>query len=149
MANKGRTQIGKIARWKLLEARLRERLSEIPALTADHAELQRTIAEAEELEAKFQLHRGAWMDANARRTEIATAGETLRSRIALALQYQLGPKSKQLVEFGLRPRAGRPSQKKGTPEEPAGGDPGPAPAGSKPAAPPEPEKGGEAPPEAV
>jgi hypothetical protein len=144
MANKGRTQIGKIARWKLLEARLRERLAELPALAADHDELQRTIVEAEELEATFQFHRGAWQEAHAKRTAIATAGETLRSRIALALQYQLGPKSKQLVEFGLRPRPGRPSQKKDTPEEPAGGTPGPAPEPAKHAA-----EGGEAPPEAA
>jgi hypothetical protein len=134
MANTGRTQIGKIARWKLMEARLRERLAELPALAADHAELQRIIAEAEELESKFLLHRAGWQEAHVKRVAIATAGETLRSRMALALQYQLGPKNKQLVEFGLRPRPGRPA-KKGTPEEP----------GTKTAETPEPAEGGQAP----
>jgi len=126
MANKGRTQIEKIARWKVLESRLGERLAEVPALAEDHAELQRLIAEAEALEAKAELHRAAAQEATVKRNEIAVAGEVLRSRMVLVLQYRLGSTNKQLLEFGVRPRVGR--KKKGAaPPAPGNGPDGEGP----------------------
>jgi hypothetical protein len=106
MANKGRTQIEKIARWKVLEARLGERLAEIPTLTESLAELRGLIAEAEALEAEVQLHRSAAQVATEKRTAIASAGEVLRAHMVLALQYQFGATDKQLLQFGVRPRTG-------------------------------------------
>lgn len=115
MANTGRTQIQKIARWQLLENRLGERLAEVPALAEDHAELQRIIAEALALEAKSELHRAGAQEVTVKRGEIAKTGETLRSQIVLALQYRFGPRNKQLMEFGVRPRAGGTRKKTETP----------------------------------
>jgi septal ring factor EnvC (AmiA/AmiB activator) len=126
MANKGRTQIEKIARWKVLESRLGERLAEVPALAENLDELRRLIAEAEALEAKAELHRAAAQDATVKRNEVAAAGEILRSHMVLALQYRFGATNKQLLEFGVRPRVGR--KKKGAaPPAPGSGSNGPGP----------------------
>lgn len=40
---------------------------------------------------------------------------TAQERIVLALQYRFGPRNKQLMEFGVRPRAGGTRKKKETP----------------------------------
>jgi hypothetical protein len=126
MANKGRTQIEKIARWKVLESRLGERLAEIPSLTESLAELRGLITEAEALEAEVELHRAAAQVATVKRTAIASAGEILRSHMVLALQFRFGATDKQLLEFGIRPRAGG-KKKAAAPKAPGSGSKGPQP----------------------
>ena len=125
MAARGSSHASKISRWKLLEGRLRDQLPAQSHLTEAHAELQRLIGEAEELEVVFEKTKGAHAIASARRKEVIQAGEELRARLAGALHFTLGPKSKTLQEFGLKPRrAGRkPKPQEGeapAPESPAG-----------------------------
>jgi len=100
----------KTTRWRLLANRLSERLKEMPHLEEGHARLVELIAEAEALQARFELHRAGWREAAKRSEEITREGDELRSRLAGALHYQLGPKNMQLVEFGFKPRikTGRP-----------------------------------------
>jgi hypothetical protein len=104
MAAQGTSHASKISRWKLLEGRLRDQIPTQPHLTEAHAELQRLIGEAEELELLFEKSKGAFNDASARRKAVIQAGEELRARLAGALYFKLGPKSKTLQEFGLKPR---------------------------------------------
>jgi hypothetical protein len=89
---------------ELLEGRLRDQLANQPHLAEAHAELQRLIGEAEELEVVFERSRGAFADASARRKSVMQAGEELRARLGGALYFELGPKNKTLQEFGLKPR---------------------------------------------
>jgi hypothetical protein len=122
MAAQGTSHASKISRWKLLEGRLRDQLPAQPHLTEAHAELQRLIGEAEELELLFETSKGAHSAASARRKAVIQAGEELRARLAGALHFTLGPKSKTLQEFGLKPRqpGGRRKLRPpgGTPPEP-------------------------------
>lgn len=124
MAAQSQSQVAKIARWKLLETRLGERIAEMPHLAEAHAELQQTIAEAEALESKYKVQRVTWREVNKRRSELAEIGETLRTRLNGALLFELGPKNQQLEEYGLKPRnTGRPRRGK-EPEAPTPGVPG-------------------------
>ncbi len=112
MAAQSQSQVAKIARWKLLETRLGERIAEMPHLAEAHQELQQTIAEAEALESKYKVQRVTWREVNKRRSELADIGETLRTRLNGALLFELGPKNQQLEEYGLKPRnTGRPRRK--------------------------------------
>lgn len=112
MATQSQSQVAKIARWKLLETRLGERIAEMPHLAEAHLELQQTIAEAEALESRYKVQRVTWREVNKRRRELAEIGETLRTRLNGALLFELGPKNQQLEEYGLKPRiTGRPRRK--------------------------------------
>lgn len=125
MAATGQSKTDKIARWKLLEARLQQLVGEQPHLGEAHAELQRLIAEAEALASQHQIHRAALRETAKKRNAVAKAGDALRFRFLGALNFALGPENTQLLEYGLKPRlpaGGRPAK----PE--AGRDPAPRPA---------------------
>lgn len=112
MAAQSQSQVAKIARWKLLEARLRERLAEMPHLTEAHGELHEIITEAEALESQYKVQRVTWRKVNERRRELAENGEILRTRLSGALLFELGPKNQQIEEFGFKLRVtGRPRRK--------------------------------------
>jgi hypothetical protein len=112
MAAKGQSKTAKIARWKLLEVRLRTLVTEQPHLAEAHAELQGLITEAETLESQFEIHRAAFRDTSSKRDVIAKAGDALRFRLSGALTFALGPENKLLLEYGLNPRrpGGRPAK---------------------------------------
>jgi len=126
MAAQGTTNAEKISRWKLLEGRLRDQLPTQPHLVEAHAELQLLIGQAEELELMFEMRRRAFLDTSEKRKEAIQAGEELRARLGGALYFKLGPKSKSLQEFGLKPRRGGRKAKPNGEEAPA-----PAPEGPK------------------
>jgi type IV secretory pathway VirB10-like protein len=138
MAVQSQSQVAKIARWKLLEARLRERLAEMPHLTEAHGELHGIITEAEALESQYKVQRVTWRKVNERRRELAELGETMRTRLSGALLFELGPKNQQIEEFGFKLRVtGRPRRKEEPEPEPTKPDT-PAKVKALPPAPPEP-----------
>ncbi len=113
MAATGQSKTAKIARWKLLEVRLRTLVVEQPHLAEAHVDLQRLITEAEALESELEIHRAAFRETIKRRATIAKAGDAIRFRFLGALNFALGPENTQLMEYGLKPRrpaGGRPSK---------------------------------------
>lgn len=116
MAPISRSLSAKITLWKLLDNRIAERLAEMPHVQEAHARLRQLVAEAETVQARFELHRAGWREASIRNEQIERECEELRIRLTGALHFQLGPKSVQLIEFGLKPRllTGRPKK---SPEE--------------------------------
>jgi hypothetical protein len=116
MAPNGNSFPAKITRWKLLDKRIEDRLSEMPHLQESRERLRQLIAEAEATQARFEVNRVAWRVDSERSAEITREAEDLRSRLTGALHYQFGPKNVELAEFGVKPRrAGRPKKTAQTP----------------------------------
>jgi hypothetical protein len=121
MAATGQSKTAKIARWKLLETRLRPLVGEQPHLAEAHAELQRLITEAEALESELEIRRAAFREIHKKRNAVAKAGDALRFRFLGALNFAIGPENTQLLEYGLKPRqpGGGRSSKPEAAKEPA------------------------------
>jgi len=119
MAAQGQSLFERIARWELIDRTLAPLIADLPHLKEAHAELQRMIAEAKQLEDQFEQRRSEWRDASAKRVALLKQGDELRGRLAAALQFEHGFKSIKLMEFGLKPRRTRgPAKPK---EKPPGG----------------------------
>jgi hypothetical protein len=118
MAAQGHSLFERIARWELIDRTLAPLIENLPHLKEAHAELQRIIAEAKQLEDRFEQRRSEWRDASVRRVDLLKRGDELRGRLAAALQFEHGFKSVKLMEFGLKPRRtrGRAKPKENPPE---------------------------------
>ena len=107
MATKGTTIPERIARWKLLSAGLKPLLANMPHLADLHGELEKVIAQSEELDARSEALKAESREVNANRDKLARSGDELRSRLGASLQTAYGFKSEKLIEFGLKPRKAR------------------------------------------
>lgn len=107
MAAQGKSLFERIARWELIDRALAPLIADLPHLKEAHAELQRVIAEAKQLEDQFEQRRSEWRDASVKRTVLLKQGDELRARLAAALQFEHGFTSVKLMEFGLKPRRTR------------------------------------------
>ena len=117
MAAQGRSLAARISRWELLERTVAPLVGEMPHLASAHAELQRMIAEAKELEVQFEQKRAASRGLRKQRVALFGQGDELRTRITAALQFEHGFKSDRLSEFGIKPRrTGRPQKPEAKPE---------------------------------
>jgi hypothetical protein len=129
MATKGSTIPERIARWKVISAGLKPLLATMPHLADLHGELEKVIAQSEELDARAEALKAESRTVNASRETLAKSGDDLRSRLGASLQTTYGFKSEKLIEFGLKPRKprGRDKQprvkKTGTTATPATGQP--------------------------
>ncbi len=93
-----------IGDWKILNENLKPRLSEIPLLAPLQAELEAQVAEAERLESEQEVHKMRLRITNEKRAEVESRGHILKSRIESVLRGHLGHTSKELVQFGFKPR---------------------------------------------
>jgi hypothetical protein len=107
MATKGSTVPERIARWKVISAGLKPLLANMPHLADLHGELEKVIAQSEELDARAEALKAESRAVNASREALAKSGDDLRGRLGASLQTTYGFKSEKLIEFGLKPRKAR------------------------------------------
>jgi hypothetical protein len=107
MATKGSTIPERIARWKVISAGLKPLLTNMPHLADLHGELEKVIAQSEDLDARAEALKAESRTVNASREALAKSGDDLRSRLGASLQTAYGFKSEKLIEFGLKPRKAR------------------------------------------
>jgi hypothetical protein len=112
MATKGSSIPERIARWKVISAGLRPLLTDMPHLAALHADLERIIAQAEELDVRAEALKAESREVNNSREALARSGDNLRGRLGASLQTAYGFQSEKLIEFGLKPRKARGRDKK-------------------------------------
>jgi hypothetical protein len=112
MATKGSSIPERIARWKVISAGLRPLLTDMPHLAALHADLERIITQAEDLDVRAEALKAESREVNNNREALARSGDDLRGRLGAALQTTYGFKSEKLIEFGLKPRKARGRDKK-------------------------------------
>jgi hypothetical protein len=107
MATKGSTIPERIARWKLITGGLKPMLGDMPHLAELHGELEKTILQSEQLDARSEALKAESREVNATRDTLAKAGDDLRRRLGAALQTAFGFRSEKLLEFGIPPRRTR------------------------------------------
>ena len=107
MATQGTTIPERIARWKVISAGLKPLLANMPHLADLHGELEKVIAQSEELDARAEALKAESREVNANRAKLAKSGDDLRSRLGASLQTAYGFKSEKLIEFGFKPRKTR------------------------------------------
>ncbi len=85
---------------------LKGRLGEEPLqfLTGLQAELEGWLGEARELEGQQELANGRLRQTSEQRRVVHRRGLELRSRATGHLRSVFGPKAKELLDFGVRPR---------------------------------------------
>jgi hypothetical protein len=122
MATKGSSNPERIARWKVMTTSLKPQLGDLPLLAPLHAELEGTILQSEELDARHEALKAETREVNRLRDELAKKGDDLRNRMAATLQTIHGFKSEKLIEFGVQPRRtrgrDRQARKRRNPEQP-------------------------------
>jgi len=79
----------------------------MPHLADLHGELERIIAQSEDLDARAEALKAESRAVNANREALAKSGDDLRGRLGASLQTTYGFKSEKLIEFGLKPRKAR------------------------------------------
>lgn len=107
MATKGSTIPERIARWKLIAGGLKPMLADMPHLAELHGELEKTILQSEQLDARSEALKAESREVNATRDTLAKTGDDLRRRLGAALQTAFGFRSEKLLEFGIPPRRTR------------------------------------------
>lgn len=107
MATKGSSNPERIARWKVMTVGLKPQLGDLPLLAPLHGELEGTILQSEELDARHEALKAETREVNRLRDELAKKGDDLRNRLAATLQTVHGFKSEKLIEFGVQPRRTR------------------------------------------
>ncbi|HXO21018.1 MAG TPA: hypothetical protein VOA87_13970 [Thermoanaerobaculia bacterium] len=103
MANRSFKEL--LGDWQTLFNSITPHLPDMPHLAKDHAALAPLLAEAQTLEDQQELQKSQLLQTNDRRLQIIQQGRTLRNQLAAGLKSSLGLDNKQLVEFGLKPRA--------------------------------------------
>jgi hypothetical protein len=122
-----RTLTDLIAAMDILSSNLKARLPEIPLLEPLQTDLEAWLAETRGLENQQEIYTARLRETNEKRRRAEARGVELRSQADAALRGQFGTKNKVLHEFGLKPRGGRRTAKKGETPPPA---PAPAKAAS-------------------
>jgi hypothetical protein len=93
----------KLIDWQVLHDNLAPRLTDMPALAADHAVLAQVLGKTQALENQQDAARAVLRDINQQRKETATQGKDTRKRLALGLRHILGAENEKLIEFGIKP----------------------------------------------
>lgn len=96
----------KVVGWQLLADTLSPELATKPHLQGLYDELVDVIEEARLLVANQETARAQLMDTVRNRQALELKGDGIRSRLSSFLRGELGPKSRQLVRFGVPPLAG-------------------------------------------
>ena len=103
----------------VLSTNLKARLTEIPLLEPLQTDLDAWLAETRGLETQQEIYTARLRETNEKRRKAEARGIELRAQADAALRGQFGTKNKVLHEFGLRPRGGRRTAKKGETPAPA------------------------------
>jgi len=90
--------------WKLMLSESRRLLAELPELADLHAELERLLAEAQKQSDRVKKLSAQRRIAARLCKEAMAAGTEVRLRLRGGLVHRFGPKSEQLIAFGLKPR---------------------------------------------
>jgi hypothetical protein len=112
MATKGSTIPEKIARWKVIATGLKPLLGDMPHLADLHGQLEKIIAQSEELDSRSEALKAESREVNKNRAGLAKSGDDLRKRLAASLKTAYGFGSEKLIEFGVKPTRPRTRDKK-------------------------------------
>ena len=93
-----------VADWEVLHGSLASEVEAMPHIVADRDALQALIVELKTLDMEQELHKGALRDTNQKRKELIESGRDVMARLAAALRARFGPKSKQLIRYGVKPQ---------------------------------------------
>ena len=93
-----------VADWEVLYGRLASEIAAMPHIVADRDALQALIAELNALDMEQELHKGALRETNQKRKELLQSGREVIARLAAALRARFGPKSEQLIRYGVKPQ---------------------------------------------
>jgi hypothetical protein len=102
----------KIGGWTLLTENLKPQLPNMPDLAAQHADLEKTIADAQALANEQEDLRGKLKKTIQQRQALEKQGEDLRQRLSAALQSKLGFADAGLMTNGVVPKKKRVRSKK-------------------------------------
>ena len=100
----GSTLAKKIENWRRMIDQTRPLLAEIDILAAHHAALDAAIAEVQGFDDRIVQLRGQRKELNRMRREAEDRAGEARARIAGTLVQHFGPKSEQLLGYGVGPR---------------------------------------------
>jgi hypothetical protein len=89
--------------WQVLYDNLTPRLTDMPLVAGDHANLGTMIGQARDLQNRQEGAAAQLRDLNQQRRQILTQGGDVAGRLGLALRSILGTKSEKLIEFGVKP----------------------------------------------
>jgi hypothetical protein len=111
----------RIGGWALIAGNLKPQLTDMPELAAQHADLEKTIADAQALVLEQEDLRGRLQKTIRQRQDLEKHGEDLRLRLGAGLQSKLGFRDEGLRTFGIAPKKKSVRRKKSTspPEQPA------------------------------
>lgn len=104
MAAKGFSFAEKTSRWSVLVTNIKEVLPDVPYLADDVTSLERLVGDARVLESRQDDLRSQFQENTKKIKTLLTQGETLRGRLAAALQSKFGFRSETLLKFGVKPR---------------------------------------------
>jgi len=110
----------RIGGWTLMTQNLKPQLPNLPDLAAQHADLEKTIADAQALVNEQEDLRGKLRKTIQQRQALEKQGEDLRQRISANLQSKLGFADAGLMAYGVVPKKKRVRSKKtvGQPAQP-------------------------------
>ncbi len=89
--------------WQVLYDNLTPRLTDMPLVAGDHANLGTMIGQARDLQNRQEGAAAQLRDLNQQRRQILNQGGDVAGRLGLALRSILGTKSEKLIEFGVKP----------------------------------------------
>ncbi len=100
----GRTFTVLVQEWRLLIEHARPLLAAAPHLAEHYAALEAVVQQGEAFQALDEMARAQRRSATQRRREMTAQGVDLRARLAGGLVQKYGPKSEELIAFGVGPR---------------------------------------------
>lgn len=107
----------KLQMWKLMSNNARPHLEANPQLRADQAALEALLAQGESLDFQQGVQTAALRQTNEDRRNLQKQGDRLHEKLATGLKHVFGVDNKQLIEFGVKPKAERRRKAPLTPEQ--------------------------------
>ena len=96
------TLAAKIDRWENMSDNLEAQIADFPQLKDFQVAFQQVLEEAKALRAQMKAIEAAALLATNRRNQLISAGDALFSRLSHGLRSVLGPRSEDLVRYGLK-----------------------------------------------
>ncbi len=93
-----------VADWEVLHGSLASDIAAMPHIVADRDALQALIVELKALDREQELHKSALRETNQKRKELLGSGQDVIARLAASLRARFGPKSEQLIRYGIKPQ---------------------------------------------
>lgn len=104
MAATGKSLPDRISRWEVLISNLKPTSTEMPHVAADLDELEQLLGEARTLFSRQEDQRAEARETSRQLRELASRGDSIRSRVGANLQGRHGFTSELLVKYGFKPR---------------------------------------------